>query len=118
MSKLSWSPTQGSQVGINLETFILEGMLGAPGASGAFTSLLNQITLAAKLITARVRRAGFADTLGYTGETNVQGEKVEKLDIIANETLIGSLKRRGHCAALASEELEEPVFFPSSTGGY
>jgi fructose-1,6-bisphosphatase I len=118
MGKLSWNPTDGSRLGINLETFILEGMLVTPGASGNFTSLLNQITLAAKLITARVRRAGFADTLGYTGETNVQGEKVEKLDIIANETLIGSLKRRGHCAALASEELEEPVFFPNSTGGY
>jgi fructose-1,6-bisphosphatase I len=105
-------------MGINLETFILEGMFGAPGASGQFTSLLNQITLAAKLITSRVRRAGLADTLGYTGETNVQGENVEKLDVIANETLIASLRRRGHCAGLASEEMEEPLFFPESTGSY
>lgn len=118
MGKLSWNPTDGSQLGINLETFILEGMFGVPGASGNFTSLLNQITLAAKVITSRVRRAGLADALGYTGETNVQGENVEKLDIIANETLINSLRRRGHCAALASEEMEEPVFFPESTGSY
>jgi hypothetical protein len=54
MSKLSWNPTDGSRSGINLETFILEGMLGA-GASGSFSSVLNQITLAAKIITARVR---------------------------------------------------------------
>lgn len=118
MGNLSWNPTDGSKLGINLETFILEGMLVTPGASGNFTSLLNQITVAAKLITARVRRAGFADTLGYTGETNVQGEKVEKLDIIANETLVASLRRRGHCAGLASEELDDPVFFPNSTGNY
>lgn len=118
MAKLSWKPTDGSQMGINLETFILEGMFGVPGASGNFTSLLNQITLAAKIITARVRRAGLADTLGYTGETNVQGEQVEKLDVIANETLINALRRRGHCAGLASEELEDPVFFPDSTGSY
>jgi fructose-1,6-bisphosphatase I len=118
MPKLSWKPTDGSQMGINLETFILEGMFGIPGASGNFTSLLNQITLAAKIITARVRRAGLADTLGYTGETNVQGEHVQKLDIIANDTLINSLKRRGHCAGLASEELEDPVIFPDSTGSY
>lgn len=118
MGKLSWNPTDGSRLGINLETFILEGMLVTPGASGNFTSLLNQITVAAKLITARVRRAGFADTLGYTGETNVQGEKVEKLDIIANETLLASLRRRGHCAGIASEELDDPVFFPTSTGSY
>jgi fructose-1,6-bisphosphatase I len=111
-------PTAGSQMGINLETFILEGMLGMPGASGNFTSLLNQITLAAKIITARVRSAGLADTLGYTGETNVQGENVQKLDIIANETLIASLRRRGHCAGLASEELDDPIFFPDSKGSY
>jgi len=118
MANLSWKPTDGSQMGINLETFILEGMFGAPGASGHFTSLLNQITLAAKIITARVRRAGLADLLGYTGETNVQGEGVQKLDIIANDTLLGALRRRGHCAGVVSEELEEPVFFPDSTGSY
>jgi len=118
MSKLSWSPTERSQVGINLETFILEGMLGSPGASGAFTSLLNQITLAAKLITSRVRRAGLADLLGYTGDTNVQGEHVQKLDVIANETLIHALRRRGQCAGVVSEELDDPVFFPESTGNY
>jgi fructose-1,6-bisphosphatase I len=93
-------------------------MFEVPGASGNFTSLLNQITLAAKIITSRVRRAGLADALGYTGDTNVQGEKVQKLDIIANETLLVSLRRRGHCAGVASEELEEPVFFPDSTGSY
>ncbi|MBM4361918.1 MAG: class 1 fructose-bisphosphatase, partial [Deltaproteobacteria bacterium] len=91
---------------------------GTPGASGAFSSLLNQLTLAAKIITARVRRAGLADLLGYTGETNVQGETVQKLDVVANETILTALRRRGHCAGVASEELDEPVFFPGSTGSY
>lgn len=96
-----------SRVGITLETYILEGMMGHPAASGAFTSLLNQVSLAAKLITSKVRRAGLANILGYTGEQNVQGEEVQKLDEIANETLIQALGRRGHCAAIASEEMEE-----------
>jgi fructose-1,6-bisphosphatase I len=96
-----------SRVGITLETYILEGMMGHPAASGAFTSLLNQISLSAKLITSKVRRAGLANILGYTGEQNVQGEEVQKLDEIANETLIQALGRRGHCAAIASEEMEE-----------
>jgi fructose-1,6-bisphosphatase I len=96
-----------SRVGITLETFILEGMMGHPAASGAFTSLLNQISLSAKLITSKVRRAGLANILGYTGEQNVQGEEVQKLDEIANETLIQSLGRRAHCAAIASEEMEQ-----------
>jgi len=98
-----------SLAGITLETYILEGMMGHPAATGAFTSLLNQIGLAAKLITSKVRRAGLANVLGYTGQTNVQGEEVQKLDEVANETLIQSLGRRGHCAAIASEEMEEVV---------
>ena len=50
---LSWKspPPADSRVGITLETYILEGMMGFPAATGAFTSLLNQIGLAAKLIT-------------------------------------------------------------------
>lgn len=105
---LSWNPpAASSRVGITLETYILEGMLGFPAATGAFTSLLNQIGLAAKLVTAKVRRAGLANVLGYTGDTNVQGERVQKLDEVANETLLSALGRRGHCAAIASEELEE-----------
>ncbi len=105
----------GSRVGITLETFILEGMMGNPAATGAFTSLLNQMGLCAKLITSKVRRAGLANILGYTGETNVQGEKVQKLDEIANETLIQVLGRRGHCAAIASEELEQIEVFSNNS---
>jgi fructose-1,6-bisphosphatase I len=105
----SWKspPIAISRVGITLETYILEGMMGFPAATGAFTSLLNQIGLAAKLITSKVRRAGLANVLGYTGETNVQGERVMKLDEVANETLIASLGRRRQCAAIASEEMDE-----------
>lgn len=104
----SWAPppAETSRAGITLETFILEGQLGHPAATGAFTSLLNQIGLAAKLVTSKVRRAGLARLLGYTGQTNIQGEAVQKLDEEANETLISVLARRGHCAAIASEELD------------
>src|SRR6185436_17685316 len=103
-----------SRAGITLETYILEGMLGFPAATGAFTSLLNQMGLCAKLITSKVRRAGLANLLGYTGQTNVQGEHVQKLDEIANETLIQVLGRRGHCAAIASEELETIEVFTNN----
>jgi fructose-1,6-bisphosphatase I len=105
----SWNspPPAATRSGITLETYILEGMMGFPAATGAFTSLLNQIGLSAKLITSKVRRAGLANILGYTGETNVQGEQVQKLDEVANETLIASLGRRRHCAAIGSEEMDE-----------
>ena len=101
------APTKESRVGLTLETYILEGLLGRPEARGYFTSLLSQLALAAKLITSRVRRAGLADVLGTTGVTNVQGETVQKLDEEANETLMRILTRRGVVAAAASEEEEE-----------
>ena len=72
--------TKASSIGLTLETYILEGMLGRPEARGYFTSLLSSIALAAKMVTSRVRRAGLANVLGYTGETNVQGEQVQKLE--------------------------------------
>lgn len=107
-TKLSFAPPpHTTQLGMTLETYILEGMLGFPAATGAFTSLLNQLSFAAKLVTSRVRRAGLANLFGYTGEVNIQGEQVQKLDVETNETLIGALARRGHCAAIASEELDE-----------
>jgi len=107
METIEPPPSEMSQLGLTLETYILEGMLGRPHATGAFTSLLNQLAMAAKLITSRVRRAGLVDVLGYTGEVNVQGEQVLKLDEVANATLVRVLERRHHCAAIASEEEEE-----------
>lgn len=106
--------TKASRVGLTLETYILECMLERPDARGLFTSLLNQIALCAKLITSQVRRAGLADVLGAAGSTNVQGERVQKLDVVANETLMRVLGRRGMCAAAASEEEDE--FRPLASG--
>jgi fructose-1,6-bisphosphatase I len=95
-----------SRIGTTLETYIFEGMLGRPEARGYFTSLLNQIALAAKMVTSRVRRAGLANVLGTTGDTNATGDSVQKLDQEAHETLLRVLGRRHHCAAAASEEEE------------
>jgi fructose-1,6-bisphosphatase I len=56
-----------------------------------------------------VRRAGLAGVLGTTGEQNVQGETVQKLDAAANQALLEFLGNRGNVAIMASEENEEPV---------
>jgi fructose-1,6-bisphosphatase I len=94
-------------VGTTLREHVLLGMQAARGATGEFTSLLNHISLAIRMINSRVRAAGLADLLGYTGETNVQGELVQKLDTFANDVLMNVLERSGHCGVIASEELEE-----------
>jgi fructose-1,6-bisphosphatase I len=81
----------------------------APRASGEFSWLLSGITLASKIIADRVRRAGLSDNLGGAGRQNVQGEVVQKLDVIANQALFHCLGSRGNVAVMASEENAEPV---------
>lgn len=102
-----YPPPSHTVVGTTLEEHILEGMRGAPGSTGDFTSLLNAISLAVRIIHSRVRAAGLAGLFGYTGDTNVYGEQVQKLDEFANEVLCTVIERSGRCAVLASEELAE-----------
>jgi fructose-1,6-bisphosphatase I len=80
-----------------------------PNASGDFSWLLSGITLATKIVAAQIRRAGLIDVVGSTGTTNVQGETVQKLDVLANSALLSCLGNRGNVGVLASEENEEPV---------
>jgi fructose-1,6-bisphosphatase I len=81
----------------------------SPGATGDFSWLLSGITLATKIVAAEVRRAGLGARLGATGGHNVQGEAVQKLDVLANEALLHCLGNRGNVAVMASEENDEPV---------
>ena len=83
-----------------------------PEASGDFSWLLSGITLATKIVAAHVRRAGLADVLGSDGLTNVQGETVQKLDVLANQALLHCLGTRGTVAIMASEENEQPIVVP------
>jgi fructose-1,6-bisphosphatase I len=83
-----------------------------PHASGEFSWLLSGITLATKMIAAQVRRAGLLDVLGSAERTNVQGETVQKLDVLANHALLHCLGNRGDVAIMASEENEEPIVVP------
>jgi fructose-1,6-bisphosphatase I len=80
-----------------------------PHATGEFSWLLSGITLAGKIIADQVRRAGLADILGTAGTSNVQGELVQKLDVLANQALLHCLGNRGNVAIMASEENAEPV---------
>ncbi|ETX03271.1 MAG: fructose-1,6-bisphosphatase [Candidatus Entotheonella factor] len=91
-----------------------------PEATGDFTGLLTQIALAAKIISREVNKAGLVNILGFTGEKNVQGEAVKKLDIFANEKMIDALTYSGHVCVMGSEEDAEPIALPPevSRGNY
>jgi fructose-1,6-bisphosphatase I len=78
-------------------------------ASGTFSWLLSGLTLATKMVEAKIRQGGLSDALGAKGSINVQGEVQQKLDVYANEALLHILGGRDSVAALVSEENEEPV---------
>lgn len=91
-----------------------------PMATGRFTSLLNQLILSAKIISREVNKAGLVDVLGFTGDINVQGEEVKKLDDYANRVLIHRMERSGTICAMASEENADVITVPDRlpTGEY
>jgi fructose-1,6-bisphosphatase I len=94
---------------MTVQQHILHEQRRYAGASGEFSWLLSGITLATKLIEAKVRRAGLADILGLAGNSNVQGEIQQKLDVFANDMLLHALSVRESVAMLASEENEQPL---------
>jgi fructose-1,6-bisphosphatase I len=99
---------------------ILQQQREVPYASGEFSWLLSGITLAAKMIEAKIRCAGLCNIVGAAGQTNVQGETQQKLDVFANEALLHCLGVRDSVATLISEENDEPVTFgrEPDTGKY
>lgn len=103
-----------------VQQHILQDQKRFPGASGEFSWLLSGITLATKMIQAKVRRAGLSDILGNVGEINVQGEVQQKLDVYANNVLAHCLSVRESIGILASEENERPqtVHYESSNAKY
>jgi fructose-1,6-bisphosphatase I len=76
---------------------------------------MNRIALAGKLIARRLSRAGLMEgVLGFTGDVNVQGESVKKMDIYANEVFISVFQQSGTVCRLASEEMEKPYYIPEN----
>ena len=103
--------------GLTISRFLVEQERKMPGATGVFTGLLNDIALAAKVISREVSHAGLTEMLGETGEENSHGEQVQKLDIFADDVMRQALHHTGLITCMASEEKEffwpVPDSFPS-----
>lgn len=97
---------------VTINRYFLEQERHHPEATGDFTTLLSQLALAAKVISYHVNKAGLLDVLGETGEVNVQGEEVQKLDELANRTVVRALEHTGLLCGMASEEISEPIPIP------
>ena len=100
----SFADNQSYRLGTTITEHLLLCEDECPAATGQFTRLLSELIVSAKLISREVNKAGLADILGMTGDVNVQGEKVLKLDEFANRALIWRMERSGLLCAMASEE--------------
>lgn len=77
-----------------------------PGAADV-GALVKAVAAAGVKIADELARAALVGQLGTTGDTNVQGEKVKKLDVWANDVVVAALAKTGRACTLVSEEMEE-----------
>ena len=98
-----------------LSRHVLEQLHSFGADAQDLSALMNRIALAGKLISRRLSQAGLmAGVLGFTGETNVQGESVKKMDVYSNDVFISVFKQSGLVCRLASEEMEKPYYIPEN----
>ena len=92
-----------------LGEFIIENQNDFQYSSGELSRLLNSIRLAAKVVNHEVNKAGLVDITGAAGDTNIQGEDQQKLDVYANDTFIRTITDRNIVCGIASEEEDDFV---------
>ncbi len=95
-----------------LARHIIEQEKKHPEATGELSNLLHDLSLATKVISLEVNKAGLVDILGFTGDNNVHGEQVKKLDMYAHDMMVRAMDHGGHLCAMASEEEEDIIHIP------
>lgn len=97
-----------------LGEFIIEHQASFQYSSGELSKLINAIRLAAKVVNHEVNKAGLVDILGAVGDTNIQGEDQQKLDVLANDKFIKALRNREIVCGIASEEEDDFIAINSN----
>lgn len=105
---------------ITVERFIASQERQHPDATGTFTDILLQLSLAAKIIARSVNKAGLVDIVGASGSENVHGERVQKLDEYADAVIAQVVGQGGNICGIVSEESERITTVPEAheTGPY
>ena len=96
-----------SQRNQTLGEFIIENQSSFKYTSGELSRLINSIRLAAKVVNHEVNKAGLVDIIGAAGDTNIQGEDQQKLDVYANDNVIQHMTNRNIVCGIASEEEDD-----------
>jgi len=100
------------RLGTTITQHILREQRESPEATGAFTLLLYELIVAAKVISREVNKAGLGEILGATGEINIQEEMVQKLDVFANRIIIERMQHIGQLCCMGSEEIADLIDIP------
>jgi fructose-1,6-bisphosphatase I len=100
------------RLGTTITQHILREQRENPEATGAFTILLYELIVAAKVISREVNKAGLGEILGATGEINIQEEAVQKLDVFANRIIIERMQHIGQLCCMGSEEIADLIDIP------
>lgn len=99
-----------------LGEFINENQHAFKYSSGELSSLINSIRLAAKVVNHEVNKAGLVDITGAAGDTNIQGEDQQKLDVYANDKFIQTMINRNIVCGITSEEEDDFIVVNSKDG--
>jgi len=90
-------------------TTLQEYVTRAKGQGQGLSAVIMAIAEGARRVQQQVQQATLTDALGVTGEVNVQGEIVQRLDTASSDTFVETLSQSGHVAAIGCEEIEDPV---------
>lgn len=121
MKIIPYQPDQSGlaySVGTTLDRFIKLKQSDFPFASGELSQLLRDIALASKIVNRETNRAGLSNIAGAFGQTNIQGEEQQKLDVIANIRFMRALSKGGEVCAIVSEEEDAVIDLKNSSGKY
>ena len=101
-----------------LGEFIIENQNDFKYSSGELSRLLNSIRLAGKVVNHEVNKAGLVDITGAAGDTNIQGEDQQKLDVYANDVFIKTITNRNIVCGIASEEEDDFIIINSQDNNH
>jgi fructose-1,6-bisphosphatase I len=104
---------EGRHGHMTLDRFLVQRQRTHPGAGGEMTRVMGQFAIVGKIISSDMRRAALERLTGLTGEINVQGEKVRKLDEVGNAIFVEAFEYVDLVGAIVSEEMAEPLVIAS-----
>ena len=96
-----------------LNQFLTEERRNHPEATGDLNALIGDVALACKAIAKRVAYGGIDNVLGAAATMNIQGERQQKLDLLANDVFLRANEWGGHLAGMVSEEMDAPFVIPA-----